>query len=329
MNVTADGAALLNATRLERRRLDRRGAVQRDRQGARPHGRAEQGLEPGATRAIEDSDVTRRRRPDGARLRRGRDLVEHQDRLLLADDERRRRGRPAGRDQQLHRRRQVPLQRRAAGPRARRHRPHPRRPGHARRQEGRRLRVDGRGRPGRPDDHGLHRPRPLAAGRREHRVPAGLNVTNSDSMASAPRSCSTTSGATSRPRSGTTRRSPPAASTVEALESATIVATTDVSGSSSGGSSLTGQGQSLAAGGMIATNRVQSGARAIVDETSLETTVGDVTVAASNDSLIEATNLVAMQSGSQSVAICSRSTPSAGAARTCSSPRSTRCSATR
>ena len=118
--------------------------------------------------------------------------------------------------------------------------------------------------------------------------------------------------------------------TVEALESATIVAATDVSGYSAGGSSLTGKGQSLAAGGIIATNRVQSGARAIVDETPIETTVGDVTVNASNDSLIDATNLVAMQSGSQSVGDpASPSTPSAGAARTCCSPPSTRSSATR
>ena len=67
--------------------------------------------------------------------------------------------------------------------------------------------------------------------------------------------------------------------TVEALESATIVATNDVTASSSGGSSLTGQGQSLAAGGIIATNRVLSSARALVDDSAITTTAGDVTVA--------------------------------------------------
>ena len=65
--------------------------------------------------AIEDSDVTADGDLTVRAVRRGRHLVEHQDRLLVADDERRRRRRPAGRDQQLHRRRQVPLQRRAPG----------------------------------------------------------------------------------------------------------------------------------------------------------------------------------------------------------------------
>ncbi len=44
------------------------------------------------------------------------------------------------------------------------------------------------------------------------------------------------------------------------------MATTDVTATSAGGSTLTGQGQSLAAGGMIATNRVLIGASRSIDD---------------------------------------------------------------
>ena len=142
--------------------------------------------------------------------------------------------------------------------------------------------------------------RPVAA---STAVPVGLNVTNSDSMGigAAIVLNDVWSDVEAALRNVTNLSA--ASVTVEALESATIIAAADVSGYSAGGSSLTGNGQSLAAGGIIATNRVQSGARAIVDQTPIETTAGDVIVNASNDSLIDATNLVAMQSGSQSVAI--------------------------
>ncbi|HZI44062.1 MAG TPA: hypothetical protein VFD53_02515, partial [Ilumatobacter sp.] len=142
--------------------------------------------------------------------------------------------------------------------------------------------------------------RPVAA---STAVPVGLNVTNSDSMGIA--AAIVLNDVWSDVVAALRNNAPITAGsvTVEANESATIVATTDVTGSSSGGSSLTGQGQSLAAGGVIATNRVQSSAQAFVENNPIVTTVGDVTVAATNDSLIEATNLVAMQSGAQSIGI--------------------------
>ena len=46
--------------------------------------------------------------------------------------------------------------------------------------------------------------------------------------------------------------------------------------SSSGGSSFTGQGQSLAVAGVIATNRVLSSATALIDGADVTTTSGDV-----------------------------------------------------
>ena len=183
VNVIADRRDAAERDGLERRRLDRVGAVQRDGQGDRPRRSRRTRSRARRYAAIEDSDVTAGGDLTVRASRRGRHLVEHQDRLLVADDERRRRRRPAGRDQQLHRRRQVPLQRRAAGPRARRHGPHPRRPGDGRRQEGRGLRVDGRGRSGRPE---RRRTTPTSAcgGRSPRALPCrpGSNVTNSDSM---------------------------------------------------------------------------------------------------------------------------------------------------
>ena len=72
---------------------------------------------------------------------------------------------------------------------------------------------------------------------------------------------------------------------------------------SAGGSSFTGQGQSLAVAGVIATNRILSSATALIDGANVTTTSGDVAVGATNTSTIEATTLAAMTSGSQAVGV--------------------------
>ncbi|MEO6790620.1 MAG: hypothetical protein ABI187_06590, partial [Ornithinibacter sp.] len=90
--------------------------------------------------------------------------------------------------------------------------------------------------------------------------------------------------------------------TVEAVQAGTIRSDVDLTASSSGGSSFTGQGRSLAVGGIVATNRVLGGASASVDDSDL-TTAGQVSVLATNTSLIEALNAAAISSGSQSVSI--------------------------
>ena len=205
-----------------------------------------------------------------------------------------------------------------------------RRPGHDARDEGRGLRVDGRGRRRRPDGRGLHRPRLLAAGRGEHRAcRRSLNFTKSDSMGIGG---AIVAQRRLERRRGADHDTPVTAGslTVEATEAATIIAATDVTASSSGGSSFTGSGQSLAAGGVIATNRVLSSARALVDRQrdhdhgrrrhrERDERLADPGDDAGRDEL----GLPVRRRSS------SRSTPSAGDARTCSSPRSTRCSAIR
>ena len=60
--------------------------------------------------------------------------------------------------------------------------------------------------------------------------------------------------------------------TVAAVEGATIEANADITAESAGGSTLTGQGASLAAGGVLATNRILSGASAFVEGGTLTTT---------------------------------------------------------
>jgi hypothetical protein len=85
---------------------------------------------------------------------------------------------------------------------------------------------------------------------------------------------------------------------------------------------------SLAAGGVIATNRILSAADALIEDTPVTTTAGGIAVTAVNTSSIAAEAHVAMASGAKSWASSSPSTPSAGSPRTSSSPRSTRSSAT-
>ncbi|HEY3484587.1 MAG TPA: hypothetical protein VGK49_04340, partial [Ilumatobacteraceae bacterium] len=133
-------------------------------------------------------------------------------------------------------------------------------------------------------------------------VPVELNVTTSDSMGIA---AVIVLNDVSSDVEASIVDTPVTAGTitVEAIEAATIWAATDVTGHSAGGSSLTGQGQSLAAGGVIATNRVLSAARALVGNSPLTSTTGGIEITATNDSLIEATTLAAMTSGAQSVGI--------------------------
>ncbi|MBA2349921.1 MAG: hypothetical protein H0V81_16715, partial [Solirubrobacterales bacterium] len=90
---------------------------------------------------------------------------------------------------------------------------------------------------------------------------------------------------------------------VEAEAATTISALADVSSSSAGGSTLTGQGASLAAGGVVAVNRVLGDATASLSGGTVSTTVGGVVVDARNTSEITATNLSAMTSGASSVGV--------------------------
>ncbi|HEY3484643.1 MAG TPA: hypothetical protein VGK49_04625, partial [Ilumatobacteraceae bacterium] len=133
-------------------------------------------------------------------------------------------------------------------------------------------------------------------------VPQGVNFTNSDSVGIGAAivlndvNSSVSASIVGSDVSG-------ASVSVEALEVATIVALTDVTAHSAGGSTFTGEGTSLAAGGVIATNRILSSVIATIDDASVSATAGDVVVSATNASSIEATALSAMSSGAQSVGI--------------------------
>ena len=90
---------------------------------------------------------------------------------------------------------------------------------------------------------------------------------------------------------------------VVALEQALIRALADSTVSSSGGSSWNGQGSSLAVNAVITTNRILSGARAFIVDSTIETTEDDLLVDAQNVSQVDATTLAATSSGNQSVGI--------------------------
>ena len=87
---------------------------------------------------------------------------------------------------------------------------------------------------------------------------------------------------------------------VSAVEQAVIRAVADSTSSSSGGSSFTGQGTSLAVNGVLTTNRVLSSARASVENSSVDVT-GDVAIVASNLSEIDAVTESASSSGANSM----------------------------
>ena len=143
---------------------------------------------------------------------------------------------------------------------------------------------DGDARPRHPE---LHRPRLLEAGHR-HRSSSRRASTSPSRRRrrSAASSSSTTCAATSS-RTSTTRPSAPRASSITASEQAIIRALADSTASSSGGSSFTGQGTSLALNGVITTNRILSSANAYLEDSDV-TVAGDFTVAASNLSQIDA-----------------------------------------
>ena len=89
---------------------------------------------------------------------------------------------------------------------------------------------------------------------------------------------------------------------VEAIEQALIRADADVTASASGGNSVTGEGTALAAGGIIATNRVLGGATASVlwSTVDIET---DITVRALLRAEIEASARAALTSGAQTFSV--------------------------
>ena len=89
---------------------------------------------------------------------------------------------------------------------------------------------------------------------------------------------------------------------VQAIEQAVIRSTADVTTTSSGGSSITGQGASLALSGTSTTNRILSKANAWVGD-GVVTASGDFTVSASNLSEVDATTQSASSSGANSVGI--------------------------
>ena len=91
-----------------------------------------------------------------------------------------------------------------------------------------------------------------------------------------------------------------ASASITAVEQATIRASADSTASSSGGSSFTGQGTSLALNGVLTTNRVLSSANAYVEDSAVNVT-GDFTVSASNLSQIDAITESASMSGANAM----------------------------
>ena len=94
-----------------------------------------------------------------------------------------------------------------------------------------------------------------------------------------------------------------AAVDVEALLTAFIRATADISGISSGGNSLNNGGTSLALGFVIATNVVLSNALAEIDESNITTTRGGVRVHAENLSQIDAETLNSIESAGEGAGV--------------------------
>ncbi|MBC5786410.1 hypothetical protein H8N03_25985, partial [Ramlibacter sp. USB13] len=133
-------------------------------------------------------------------------------------------------------------------------------------------------------------------------IPDGLNFTNSDSVAGG--GVVVLNDLRSSVEASMTNVIVTAANVaLSALESATVLAVADSSVESSGGSSFTGQGTSLAVNATIATNTILSEAAAFIEDSDVTTTNGDVAVAARNDSNIEATTLAAATSGANAVGV--------------------------
>ena len=90
---------------------------------------------------------------------------------------------------------------------------------------------------------------------------------------------------------------------IDAIENAIIKATTESSVTSSGGSAFTGQGDSLALNGLIATNALQSEATAFILDSTVLTTIGDVDINAENTSILDAKTLSSTSTGAQGVGV--------------------------
>ena len=231
----------------------------------------------------------------------GRRLLEHQDRLVVRHDERRR---AAVIQNEIDNFVLADFSR-AGDARSRPGRPvriqRPRRPTDV--KKGAVYEWLGEDGAGRPRRHRLHRPPVLEAGPRDDARPAGhqLHEVGLD-RASAARSSSTTSTATSSPRS---RRRPsrPRSVDVNASEAATIVATNDIPPPRPAARRFTGQGQSLATDGV---DRDQPRPRQATRRSTTPTSRRPPATSpcrATNNSMIEATTLAAMSSGAQSVGI--------------------------
>jgi hypothetical protein len=99
--------------------------------------------------------------------------------------------------------------------------------------------------------------------------------------------------------------------TITAIENATLIATTDSTATSSGGS-VFGEGTSLAVNGVIATNLVLSSAKAFIKDSTVRAfdadaldgqDFGDIILDAQNTSILEATTLASTVSGDTAVGI--------------------------
>ena len=89
--------------------------------------------------------------------------------------------------------------------------------------------------------------------------------------------------------------------TITASVQAVIRALADSTASSSGGSGITGQGTSLALNAVITTNRILSKGNAYVAGSNVTATAGDITIAASNLSQIDADTESASSSGANAM----------------------------
>ena len=90
--------------------------------------------------------------------------------------------------------------------------------------------------------------------------------------------------------------------TMNALENAHVEATADTTSESSGGS-VFGEGDSLAFAGTVATNLILSSADAYINNCSVVTTSGGLSITSQNTSVIDATNLTMAKSGGNALGL--------------------------
>jgi hypothetical protein len=134
-------------------------------------------------------------------------------------------------------------------------------------------------------------------------IPGGLNVTDSDSQAFGGMVARNDVRAVTAAYMEGAVVTTAGDVTVEALEDAELKAHIKAKIASSGGSAF-GTGTSLAVGGVIATNLVQSSADAYVKDARITTTgTGDLTVTGVNDAAIDATINSAVSTGDTGVGV--------------------------